>query len=74
MLLLFFIDKFKNLRQFSETKISIEEIILSDIPIIFTLKYYQKFHYSLVRSWTSLYMDGTTVDLFLLIFPHEAGA
>ena len=23
--------------------------------------------------WTSLYMDGTAVNFFLLIFPHEAG-
>ena len=26
-----------------------------------------------VSSWTSLYMDGSAVNLFLLIFPHEAG-
>ena len=32
-------------------------IITSDIP----------------RSWTSLYMDGTAVKLFLVICPHEAG-
>ena len=23
-------------------------------------------------TWTSLYMDGTAVNFFLLIFPHEA--
>ena len=25
------------------------------------------------RSWTSLYMDGTAVNFFLVICPHEAG-
>ena len=26
-----------------------------------------------IQAWTSLYMDGTVANFFLLIFPHEAG-
>ena len=28
---------------------------------------------SYVRAWTSLYMDGTAINFFKLICPHEAG-
>ena len=51
MILLFFINKIKNLRQFSDIKILINglQIMLSDIQIIFCIEILPKFHYSLVK-------------------------
>ena len=35
--------------------------------------YLRILQYLVAYPWTSLYMDGTAVNFFLLICPHEAG-
>ena len=45
----------------------------SSLSIWTYINKYIEHDYSLAKPWTSLYMDGTAVNFFLVICPHEAG-